>query len=732
MLLKQEGLLHKGPEFCQAVKFVIKLQISTLLQQLAESGEESVVLTANVLEGTADHLGSNRGAGFLEDHEQLQKQFLSYCAETRRLSVDEEADNLPPRSSLSDNNLLSPTLVSSVSPYHRSEPVRSRYDRESSTSDSVFSPDRRKSSASSKSLDEDVAMLTSQEYSDTPRSLSDSSTNWPPDTSGVSLDTGDRGAGLRYGINRSPTCRTAELSDRLKHTSKSPMSDSVENIKHITLSSPSEFQYRKYHHQHSGNYPTVSAGAYDPQRLPPMFEFSKPAQFPASAGSEENSLSYSSKSNSGIATTMSSTTEEEMSEISPGNAGQSGTGVKLAYSSESSPNTANTTEAVFSPYVMYKVPFSNYSDRGIRQRTSSENYKQGYEEEGGENKYKSQYPTQDGAQGSQSETETYCGAESREYQSELGEIYRLPKKLESKMYKQSSSVRKHPKSGTERRSSETLSVHSFESSSSQSVIHVKDEDTSTGDTVKSPDVISQSEISKSFEEAVKIQQSIFHSSLGLFSPLQRQFLQPTRPCPQRERSQSLSDFHTLTSPEMVTHVGRARFPSSSYAENLDTPLVIDDDSKTEGDTREGLDLSNKKRKMSVDDIYTSAADDQMEAAGVNVPANQNEEQEYERLMQAQSGGATGRDDSSSGSTKKYGKGNFIKVATGYQCRICCRVIRHMNNTTAHMRIHANVKPYKCQVCNQQFKYEVDRRYHFSKNHVDLFSKMYFPEEKKSG
>ncbi|XP_060602755.1 zinc finger protein sens-like [Ruditapes philippinarum] len=203
------------------------------------------------------------------------------------------------------------------------------------------------------------------------------------------------------------------------------------------------------------------------------------------------------------------------------------------------------------------------------------------------------------------------------------------------MYKQSSSVRKHSKSGMERRSSETLSVQSFESSSSQSVLQVKDEDTSTGDTVKSPDMISQSEISKSFEEAWI-------------------------------------------------------------------------------------------------DLYSSAADEQMDSSNVNLSANQSEEQEYERLMQAQGGGASARDDSTSGSTKKYGKGNFIKVATGYQCRICCRVIRHMNNTTAHMRIHANVKPYKCQVCNQQFKYEVDRRYHFSKNHVDLFSKMYFPDEKKSG
>ena len=622
-------------------------------------------------------------------------------------------------------------FLNSLFSFLQSEPIRSRYERESSTSDSVFSPDRRKSSASSKSLDEDVAMLTSQEYSDTPRSLSDSSTNWAPDSSGGSLDTAERGAGLRYGISRSPTSRTAELSERMKHSAKSPMSDNVENIKHITLSSPSEFQYRKFQHQHSGSYGTAGTGSYDPQRLPPMFEFSKPAaQFPVSTGSEEGSLNYSTKSNSGTA----STAEDDMPEISTGNTGQtsSGAGTKLVYSSESSPNAANTTESVFSPYIMYKVPFSNYSERGIRQRTASEGYRQGYEDEGGENKYKPQYQVQDGGQESQSPAETYCGAESREYQSELGEIYRLPKKLESKMYKQSSSVRKHSKSGMERRSSESLSVHSFESSSSQAVLQVKEEDASAADAVKSPEMISQSEISKSFEEAVKIQQSIFHSSLGLFSPLQRQFLQPTRPCPQRERSQSLSDFHTQTSPDIPTHLGRARFPSSSYAENLDTPLVIDDDSKTESDTREGLDLSNKKRKMSVDDIYTSAADEQMETSNVNISANQSEEQEYERLMQAQGGGATGRDDTSSGSTKKYGKGNFIKVATGYQCRICCRVIRHMNNTTAHMRIHANVKPYKCQVCNQQFKYEVDRRYHFSKNHVDLFSKMYFPEDKKSG
>ena len=49
------------------------------LQQLAESGEESIVITANIGEGTADHLGSDKGSSFLEDKDELQRQFLNYC-----------------------------------------------------------------------------------------------------------------------------------------------------------------------------------------------------------------------------------------------------------------------------------------------------------------------------------------------------------------------------------------------------------------------------------------------------------------------------------------------------------------------------------------------------------------------------------------------------------------------------------------------------------------------------
>ncbi|KAL4216355.1 hypothetical protein ACF0H5_024082 [Mactra antiquata] len=641
--------------------------------------------------------------------------------ETRRLSLDEEGENLPSRTVFSDNNLLSPTLVSSVSPYHRTETVRSRYDRESSTSDSVFSPDRRKSSASSKSLEDDMAMITGQEYPDMPRSHSESSTTWIPD---ASHDSTDRGAGIRYGIQRSPTSRTAgELSDRLKHVSKSPINESVENIKHITLSSPSEFQYKKYHHG-SGYQSASSASSFDPQRLPPMFEFSKPV-----TGTEEMAPSYSVKTSSGTTNLSTGNAEDEMTVVSPVNLASSGSSSKSVYSEENSPSTTSASESVFSPYVVYKVPFSNYGERATRPK--SDEYRPGFESDGvNDGKLKPPYqPPPDTGQ-----VETFC-TESREYQSELGEIYRLPKKLESKMYKQTSGVRKQQKGVTERRGSDSVALHAYNSTGSTSGVFTKDKDQNITEGTKSLEIVSHSDISKSFEEAVKIQQSIFHSSLGMLSPLQRQFLQPSRPCPQRERSQSLSDFHTLTSQEMITQ-GRARFPSSSYAENIDTPLVIDDDIKQESETREGLDLSYKKRKMSVDDVYPSNSEEQIhiEGAGINVSANQGEEQEFDRLGQTQ-GGATGRDDSSTATsgTKKYGKGNFIKVATGYQCRICCRVIRHMNNTTAHMRIHANVKPYKCQVCNQQFKYEVDRRYHFSKNHVDLFSKMYFPDgEKKTG
>ncbi|KAH3875717.1 uncharacterized protein LOC127869463 [Dreissena polymorpha] len=762
MLLNAERLLHKGPEFCQAVKFVIKLQISTLLQQLAESGEESVVLTANVTDGTADRLASHRGAGFLEDHEQLGSQFLAYCAETRRFSVDDESDHLPQRSSYSENTLLSPSLVTSVSPYSRTDVIRARYERESSTSDSVFSPDRRKSSASSKSLEEDVAMLTSQDYPDTPRSLGESSGTWPETAGSVSLEpTGNR----HMGMNRSPTSRTAQESEKSKQSAKSPMTESLEHIRQISISSPSEGQYKKYP-THSGGF---SCGGLDHQRLPPMFELVPPPRklgfvVPSSVA-EDFKGSMGTSGGGGCGVSDSEMMEQGAINLAAGtNTGGHGRSSSSSQGGDHSPSTPSTCDAVFT---YYKKPLTGYSERAlgtpqiseetVTQSDSESGYRlvQSYDRDrldpaSSSLKYKSALlPPEHGnqSQSSQSQTsgtvpsEPYSSlTEGREYQSELGEIYRLPKKMESKMYNQrhgsgsgsvsgvSGVARKQGKDSQERRGSDLLGLHSYDNAGEGKE---REQSGATMESLKSAaDLLAQSDISKSFEEAVKIQQSLFQSSVGMFAPVQRQFIPPGRPFSQRERSQSLSEFHSLASHEISNHAGRARCPSSSFAENLDTPLVIDDDDKGDEDAREGLDLSNKKRKMSADDVYTIVGEEMPEGAGLQglQSANQGEDADYERMVQ---GGAGGSGAGGGDGTKKYGKGNFIKVSTGYQCRICCRVIRHMNNTTAHMRIHANVKPYKCQVCNQQFKYEVDRRYHFSKNHVDLFSKMYFPDEKKS-
>ena len=597
-------------------------------------------------------------------------------------------------------------------------------------------------------------MLTGQDYSDTPRSLSDSSVTWQ-EPSGTSLDANDR---PRYGtINRSPTNRVAPESfeKMVKHNAKSPLSENMEQIKQIKLSSPSEFQFKKFHQVSSGAYSGVATGSFDPHRLPPMFEMvstqKMAAEFavPNISGEEIGlNMSYVSKSATetiskpaGVGTPSGSVGEDDMCVESPVNLTGSSNipQSKTIASGEASPQSSGS-ESVFSQYPVYKVPFSNYGDRGIRPKTNTSEesnvsgllYRQGYEGDDLDTKYKSHYLPPDYSQTSAA-TEPYSSlTEGRQYQSEMGEIYRLPKKMESKLYQQRyGGMPRKMKIPGDRRGSDTM--QSFEAATLSSLIHLKEKEQ---ELAKGQEMLGPADISKNFEEAVKIQQSFFHSSFGLLSPgLQRQFVTPGRPYPQRERSQSLSEFQTLTSHEL-SHAGRARFPSSSYAENLDAPLVIDDDSKTDIE-KEGLDLSNKKRKMSVDEVYTAGVEDQQSesAAGTGNSGQQGDE-EYDRMTAAQGqlqGGVTGNTrDESGASTKKYGKGNFIKVATGYQCRICCRVIRHMNNTTAHMRIHANVKPYKCQVCNQQFKYEVDRRYHFSKNHVDLFSKMYFPEEKKSG
>lgn len=54
------------------------------MEQLADhTGEESIILTASVHDGTLSHLGSSTGKGFLEGRDEIKSQFLGYCLKSK-------------------------------------------------------------------------------------------------------------------------------------------------------------------------------------------------------------------------------------------------------------------------------------------------------------------------------------------------------------------------------------------------------------------------------------------------------------------------------------------------------------------------------------------------------------------------------------------------------------------------------------------------------------------------
>ena len=58
--------------------------ISFQVEQLANhTGEESVILTASVSDGSLSHLGSESGKVFLEDHDDIKSQFLGFCLKSK-------------------------------------------------------------------------------------------------------------------------------------------------------------------------------------------------------------------------------------------------------------------------------------------------------------------------------------------------------------------------------------------------------------------------------------------------------------------------------------------------------------------------------------------------------------------------------------------------------------------------------------------------------------------------
>ncbi|WAR15846.1 ICEV-like protein [Mya arenaria] len=79
--------LRDVPGFQAIFKAVLRAQMKHLMEQVAElTNEESVMLTANVKDGTISHVGSELARGFLEDHEDIKSQFLGFCLKSNDYS----------------------------------------------------------------------------------------------------------------------------------------------------------------------------------------------------------------------------------------------------------------------------------------------------------------------------------------------------------------------------------------------------------------------------------------------------------------------------------------------------------------------------------------------------------------------------------------------------------------------------------------------------------------------
>ncbi|XP_052774968.1 uncharacterized protein LOC128213361 isoform X2 [Mya arenaria] len=119
--------------YIEVLKTVLKSQIEHLVHQLeAEAGEETLVLTASLKEGTLSTLGSNKGLHFLHARDDLKLNFFSFCAQgTLDGHVDKYTTSVVPRSGqalptlqqtpscMEQNSLLHNQQCSSSVPYQQ-------------------------------------------------------------------------------------------------------------------------------------------------------------------------------------------------------------------------------------------------------------------------------------------------------------------------------------------------------------------------------------------------------------------------------------------------------------------------------------------------------------------------------------------------------------------------------------------------------------------------------------
>lgn len=95
-------ILKEIPGYKAIMKAVLKTQIQLLVEQLSNhTGEESIVLTASVNDGSLSHLGSSTGKGFLEGRDEIKSQFLGYCLKSHHKRKTQESPAPYQRSNVS-------------------------------------------------------------------------------------------------------------------------------------------------------------------------------------------------------------------------------------------------------------------------------------------------------------------------------------------------------------------------------------------------------------------------------------------------------------------------------------------------------------------------------------------------------------------------------------------------------------------------------------------------------
>ncbi|XP_052759607.1 zinc finger protein 263-like isoform X3 [Mya arenaria] len=80
----EQEVLREIPGYKAILKSVLKSQIQFLMEQMSDqTGEESVVLTASIHDGSMCALGSTTGRGFMDGKDEIKAQFLGYCIKSR-------------------------------------------------------------------------------------------------------------------------------------------------------------------------------------------------------------------------------------------------------------------------------------------------------------------------------------------------------------------------------------------------------------------------------------------------------------------------------------------------------------------------------------------------------------------------------------------------------------------------------------------------------------------------